>query len=254
MGYRRSNRRRRSSSRRQRRSSWVGHVEPGLVEMLLELLAVAVVALFRALMRLWRVMRGDERVAESFMRHAPPPLPMSSSPTSASGRARSTVPARAGDKAKDEARDAVSPPLPYRKVDRLMSQGEVALWHPLYLAVKGKYRLFCKVRLADVVRCPPTRPDAKRWFYKMGRFHVDFVVCEPQSTAPLLVIELDDRSHRRRASQQYDAFKDAILRSAGLPIYRIPAQQAYDPLELAQAIERLIHPPPPASRPAPPAR
>jgi hypothetical protein len=138
--------------------------------------------------------------------------------------------------------------LPYRPAEYLLSRGERALWVPLYLAVKGKYRLFCKVRLADVVRCPPSRRDERRWFGKIGCYHVDFVVCAPDTTAPLLVIELDDRSHCGQASQQRDDFKDAVLRAAGIPIHRVSAQRMYDPIELAQTIERLIHAAPGAAR------
>jgi hypothetical protein len=41
--------------------------------------------------------------------------------------------------------------LPYRKVQRLVTPGEQGVWYSLHRAVEGKYRLFCKVRLADVV-------------------------------------------------------------------------------------------------------
>jgi hypothetical protein len=131
-------------------------------------------------------------------------------------------------------------PLPYCRCDRILSRGEHALWNPLYRAVKGRYRIFCKVRLYDVVRCPAHRADERRWFKKAGRYHVDFVICDPKTTAPLLVVELDDQSHRRSVRKERDAFKDQILAAAGMPVYRIVARQAYDPLELAGKIDRLI--------------
>ena len=40
------------------------------------------------------------------------------------------------------------------QVVRSAQQGGGAVWYPLFGAVKGKYRIFCKVRLADVVCCP----------------------------------------------------------------------------------------------------
>jgi hypothetical protein len=131
-------------------------------------------------------------------------------------------------------------PLPYQRCDWILSKGERALWHPLYSAVKGRYRIFCKVRLYDVVHCPAHRADERRWFKKARAYHVDFVICQPKTTAPLLVIELDDRFHRHQHRQKVDAFKDQILAAAGMPLYRIPAQQAYDPLELAATIDRMI--------------
>ena len=130
-------------------------------------------------------------------------------------------------------------PLPYRRKPHVMSKGERALWYPLYKAVQGKYRLFCKVRLADLVGAPTGR-DERYWFKKIRGYHVDFVLCHPDTTAPLLVIELDDRTHRSPKAKDRDAFKDAVCQAAGLPIYRIPARQAYDPIELGERIEQLV--------------
>ena len=136
---------------------------------------------------------------------------------------------------------AAKPALPYCRVQGVLSKGERAFWVPLFQAVKGKYRIFCKVRLSDVICCPSEHPEEPRWFRKIGRYHVDFVVCEPDSTYPLLVIELDDRSHRGSdRNRKLDEWKDEVLRAARLPVYRVPARKAYDVLELAQTIDRMI--------------
>jgi hypothetical protein len=87
--------------------------------------------------------------------------------------------------------------LPFEKAPGPLTKGERAFWYPLCKAVDGRYLLLCKVRLANVVRCPPDRRDEQRWFRKIGRYHCDFVRCDPRTTAPLLVVELDDRRHRR---------------------------------------------------------
>ena len=71
-------------------------------------------------------------------------------------------------------------------------------------------------------------------------YHIDFVLCEPTTTRPLLAIELDDRSHRSARSIERDRFKDEVLATGGVPVYRVPASQAYDPLELAAEIARLM--------------
>lgn len=130
--------------------------------------------------------------------------------------------------------------LPYRRTSGILSKGERAFWGALYHAVKGKYRIFCKVRLADIVCCPDGHADERLWFKKIGRFHVDFVICEPKSTRPLLVVELDDRSHRTRSKRQQerDEWKDDVLRAAGVPVHRVRAQQAYDVAELRGTVER----------------
>jgi len=128
--------------------------------------------------------------------------------------------------------------LPYRACHSILTDGEKGLWEPLHLATEGKYMIFAKVRLADVIECPHHRRDERRWFRKIGSYHVDFVICEARSTRPLLVIELDDRHHRSPKQQRIDAFKNQSLAAAKIPIYRIRAQEAYDPLELRNQIDQ----------------
>jgi len=148
---------------------------------------------------------------------------------------------QAAEKRAQASSTATEPP-PYQRAPRLLTEGEYAFWVPLFHAVKGKYRIFCKVRLADVVCCPEHRKDERFWFRKIGNYHVDFVVCDPETTRPLLVIELDDRSHRDGAEQRrgFDAWKDEALRAAGVPVYRAPVREAYDVQALADVVERMI--------------
>jgi len=130
-------------------------------------------------------------------------------------------------------------PMPYKSASGLLSKGERAFWYPFYRAAKGKYRVFCKVRLADIV-IPEKVWGRQRLFKRIGHFHVDFVLCEPRTTAPLLVVELDDRSHLRLGRKGRDQFKDKVLAAAGLPVYRVKCQSAYDVAEIAENIERLM--------------
>jgi hypothetical protein len=203
----------------------------------LELLA----ALFRLFVRLLKWAFGGRKAAA-----APAPAPV---PELKEVAGRQPIPAiwrsglaRPGALVAPALADAVQPgeALPYRRQRRLLSKGEWAFWHPLYQAVKGKYRIFAKVRLADVICCASGRRDERRWFRKIGSYHVDFVIADPETTAPLLVIELDDRGHQKARQRELDRFKDEACRTAGMPVYRVPSQQAYDPEELAREIQRRI--------------
>lgn len=129
--------------------------------------------------------------------------------------------------------------LPYRRRPHLVSKGERAFWFPLYQAVKGRYRIFCKVRLQDVVSAPDESGE-RYWFRRIQGYHVDFVLCDPATTAPLLAIELDDRSHDSPKALDRDRFKDEVLAAGGVPVYRVRAQQAYDPIQLSEEIERRL--------------
>lgn len=51
--------------------------------------------------------------------------------------------------------------------------------------------------------------------------HVDFVICDKQNIKPLLAIELDDSTHRRKDRKESDEFKDEIFEDMELPLLRI---------------------------------
>ena len=59
---------------------------------------------------------------------------------------------------------------------------------------------------------------------RMAAKHADFVLCEPRSLNLVGVIELDDRSHRRRDLQRRDAFFNETMAAAGLPLLRLAAK------------------------------
>lgn len=106
--------------------------------------------------------------------------------------------------------------------------------------MQGKYRLFPKVRLSDIVYARSRKEGDLHWHNKIKGYHVDFVICEPTTTRPLLAVELDDRSHRSAKQANRDAFKDRVLTAARIPILRVQAAEAYDPAALDEEIERLV--------------
>lgn len=83
------------------------------------------------------------------------------------------------------------------------------------------------------------RDNVTAW-NKISRKHLDFTLCHPQTMKPLLVIELDDSSHRNPKQQERDAEKDAILAQVGVPVLRIPAARQYDEGAIKNLISRKI--------------
>lgn len=83
------------------------------------------------------------------------------------------------------------------------------------------------------------RDNVTAW-NKISRKHLDFTLCHPQTMKPLLVIELDDSSHRNPKQQERDAEKDAILAQVGVPVLRIPAARRYDEGAIKNLISRKI--------------
>ncbi|MGI5917257.1 MAG: DUF2726 domain-containing protein [Anaerolineae bacterium] len=76
---------------------------------------------------------------------------------------------------------------------------------------------------------------------RIDRKHVDFLLCDPQTMAPLLGIELDDSSHRRPDRRARDELVDRIFESAGLPLLRVPARfDGYNAATLREKIDEIL--------------
>lgn len=128
--------------------------------------------------------------------------------------------------------------FPYESAGALFTPAERSFLGVLDQVVAGQFRIFGKVRLADVVRVKNT-PDRGAWqtaFNKIDRKHVDFVGCDPADLSVKFVVELDDRSHERPDRRDRDAFVDGALKAAGIPVFHIPARRAYTVEEVRSAL------------------
>ncbi len=124
--------------------------------------------------------------------------------------------------------------MPFSRHSALLTPGELRFYRLLLGAVPSGLTVFVKVRLMDVVEEPG---DAWRQYGAPGSgMHLDFVLTDAASTEPRLVVELDDRSHWQAEARKRDAFKDAALASAGVPLLRVPAAARYDQALLKQRI------------------
>jgi len=75
---------------------------------------------------------------------------------------------------------------------------------------------------------------------KIDRKHIDFLLCDPQTVRPLVGIELDDKSHRRKDRQERDRFVEGVFRAAKLPLVRISVQRAYNVGELGVLLRQRV--------------
>ncbi|MFT3685880.1 MAG: DUF2726 domain-containing protein [Phycisphaerales bacterium] len=148
---------------------------------------------------------------------------------------------------------------PYRLCDRLLSDAELKFHTALTAAMpilcqranrQDAPLLFAKVRLGDVLtpdrNKTPERSGSDGWQAarnKIDRKHVDFLLCNPATTKPVLVIELDDKSHQRPDRQERDKFLNDACKTAGLPIWRVaclPPNINYDPRQLAAEMAKAL--------------
>ncbi len=125
--------------------------------------------------------------------------------------------------------------LPYYSRTFLLSKGELAFFAVLRLAVHADVLIAPKVRLSDLIAC-----SSEAWKAGFGgrisQKHVDFVLIDSTSTAIVLVIELDDQTHRQTDRRERDIFVDRALSAAGIPILRVTASTGYEVKPLRQAI------------------
>lgn len=87
--------------------------------------------------------------------------------------------------------------------------------------------LFTKVRLFDLIEPKKGVKNYKGAIWKIQAKHVDFVICNKEIEARL-IIELDDSSHLRSDRQERDNFVDTVLSNTGytiLHMYDIDLEQ-----------------------------
>ncbi len=122
---------------------------------------------------------------------------------------------------------------PYIAAPGLFTGAEAAFLRVLEQAAPD-YRVFGKVRVADVIRVQKGLSNSARTaaFNRISAKHIDFVLCRPHDLTIICAVELDDRTHERRDRRARDAFLENALAAAQVPLVRIKNQQRYDMAEL----------------------
>lgn len=145
---------------------------------------------------------------------------------------------------------AASADLPYVLTAQLLSTAEQDFLRALTQATPSHLTIYPQVRLAGLVHVAPARRTDYATFNRIAAKTVDFVLCDAATTAPRLVVELDDSSHHRADRRARDEFVDAVLASVGLPILHVPWARSYDVARLARSINAALDA---AAQPAAPA-
>jgi len=122
---------------------------------------------------------------------------------------------------------------PYLLRDDFLSPAEQSFYLTLRHTVSDWALVWPKIRLGDLFYV--SRMDKKMfWTYtnKITSKHVDFLLSDPKTAKPLIGIELDDKSHKRKDRQERDEFVDNVFSAANLPLARIPVKHSYSTSEL----------------------
>jgi very-short-patch-repair endonuclease len=119
--------------------------------------------------------------------------------------------------------------LPYQKEPALFTPAERAFLGVFEQVLGNQFRVFGKVRLADVISVRPGLQGTIRQqaFNRIQSKHLDFVVCSIFDLSIQFVVELDDSSHQQPHRQARDEFLNKALAAAGVPIFRFSVKRAY---------------------------
>lgn len=117
--------------------------------------------------------------------------------------------------------------LPYLADEALFTASQRAFQAVLEEAVGPVYRVYGKVRAADVIGLRPrlTWRERERAEMRLAAYGFDFIVCRPESSAIACAIHLAPRS-RLRSGVPKDQL-DRICAAAGLPLARFREQDSY---------------------------
>ncbi len=120
-----------------------------------------------------------------------------------------------------------------------VSNAEADFFRVLKRVVGDRGHVLSQVSLRQLLWFPgneQTNQGRASWRNKVAAKSVDFLICDPATLRPKLVIELDEPSHSRPERQTRDEEVETILQAAGLPIVRVLTSRSYETRELEQAV------------------
>ncbi len=127
----------------------------------------------------------------------------------------------------------------FRQQDSLFTPAERSFLGVLDQATAGRYRVFGKVRIADVL-LPVKGLDKSTWtsvFNRIKAKHFDFVLCDPQTLKIKAVIELNDKSHTSSRRIERDELLGRACADAGLALRMVEAKRNYS----LEAVKQIVN-------------
>lgn len=115
----------------------------------------------------------------------------------------------------------------YTANSSLLSEAERRFLHALDQAAPPNTRVFAQVALGQIISPRKGSPTWQRDRNRIAQKVVDFVVCD-QWQRPLVVIELDDASHKKSKRVERDELLDSILANVGVRLIHMRAAGSYD--------------------------
>ena len=130
--------------------------------------------------------------------------------------------------------------LPYLKKKYFLTITERKFFEILREALANKYYVFPQINLNNLISVKKGEKDRIKYFNKINRKSIDFVIVEKNYLSPLLAIELDDSSHNLEKRMKRDDFVEKALKDAEIPLLRLKAKQSYNISEIITFINNAI--------------
>src|SRR5207249_1787961 len=125
--------------------------------------------------------------------------------------------------------------FPYRRKS-LLSPAEIEFYNVLKDAVSDRFLILLKVGVRDL--CEITNREVNHSaFNRVAAEHMDFVLCDMSTLAPVVAIELDDATLYPRDRADRDAFLNELFRVIGVALIHQRVQPRYDPTAIARWVD-----------------
>lgn len=117
----------------------------------------------------------------------------------------------------------------------LLDPTEMELLYVLWSLVENRYYIALKQNLSDVFtkvngRVEPTLPSIT----------LDFVLCDPETLAPVLVVMLSNPRADNKLSVELERAKEAFLQHSGLPFVCMPRAARYNEVVVERRIQMAL--------------
>lgn len=109
--------------------------------------------------------------------------------------------------------------FPYYLKDKTMNDSEKSLFNILNRRLGDRFVVLSKVRIEDFIGVKREGISKSKHFgfrNKIKSRHVDFLICDKETTKPLMVVELDGASHRNTSRMTRDDNLDDMYKNINL--------------------------------------
>ncbi len=127
---------------------------------------------------------------------------------------------------------------PFKKVKKIMTSEESKLFSVLSnLENLKKFSVYPQIPYSAIIEVDPEIADLGGRFEKINEYRADFVVADKNDHSPILVIELNDSTHKYKNRRARDYFIKSAMDSCNTPILFLDIKDIPNSEKIAKAIE-----------------